>query len=226
MILTCPSCGTRYQTDRARIAPSGCNVRCAKCQTVWFQTALESDVDIDPEISDLPRAAQASTPPGPGAARETGEKRRRGGGIRWALVAVWLGLLGFVGSFVWAAIEYRQEIARVWPQSAALYAYLNLPVNTRGLAFVELNHQKVTEGDGDVLQITGRVVNVADRALPVPEIYVSLHDGEERELYGWTFNSGVTTLAPGQSQAFMTRLPNPPLDSRRADIRFVGDPPR
>jgi hypothetical protein len=135
-------------------------------------------------------------------------------------------LLAGLGGFGWAAVAYRHEIAQVWPQSATLYALINMPVNTRGLAFAELMHAKVAEPEGEVLQISGRVVNVADRELPVPEIYVSLRDVEERELYGWTFTAGVVTLAPGQSREFMTRLPNPPAESRRADIRFVTEAPR
>ena len=222
MILTCPSCGTRYQTDRARIAPPGANVRCAKCQTVWFQAA-ESEVDIDPEPPQVepPPLAPSTSDGSPESAVRRGEERRRG--VRWSLVAGWLILLIFVGGFIWATIAYRHEIARVWPASATLYAYLDMPVNTRGLAFAELSHQTVVEAEGDVLQISGRVVNVADRALPVPEIYVSLRDMEERELYGWTFHSGASVLGPGQSQAFLTRLTDPPAQSRRADLRFVGD---
>ena len=221
MILTCPSCGTRYQTDRARIVPPGSKVRCTKCQTVWFQAA-ESEVEIDPE---LPKPEAEPPPPLADAlpARATrGEKRR--GGIRWALAAGWLILLLFIGGFVWATVAYRHEIARVWPASATLYAFLEMPVNTRGLAFAELTYQTLLEAEGNVLQISGRVVNIADRELPVPEIYVSLRDMGEREIYGWTFQSGASVLAPGQSQAFLTRLPNPPLESRRADLSFAGDP--
>src|ERR1700687_5839812 len=43
MILTCPSCRTRYQADSAHFVTPGRNVRCAKCGHVWFQAAPTPD---------------------------------------------------------------------------------------------------------------------------------------------------------------------------------------
>lgn len=37
MIITCPSCSTRYPVDAASFAPSGRKVRCAKCGHNWHQ---------------------------------------------------------------------------------------------------------------------------------------------------------------------------------------------
>src|SRR5438874_4221047 len=53
MILTCPSCRTRYQTDPARIVAPGRNVRCAKCGEVWFQAApgLDPELEHEPGIT-------------------------------------------------------------------------------------------------------------------------------------------------------------------------------
>jgi predicted Zn finger-like uncharacterized protein len=218
MILTCPSCGTRYQTDRTRIAPPGSNVRCAKCETVWFQAAADAESEFEPETE---RSLKATAPDIQSSEIQDSRPRRREGGIRWALVFGWLLLFGFLSGFVWTAITYRNEIASVWPQSATLYSVIDMPVNTRGLAFADLSQSKIEEADGQVLQISGRVVNVADRELAVPEIRISLRDVEERELYGWTFNAGANILAPGQSHTFTTRLPNPPGEARRADLTFM-----
>ena len=37
MILTCPSCGTRYSVDGAKFPAAGRTVRCAKCGHSWHQ---------------------------------------------------------------------------------------------------------------------------------------------------------------------------------------------
>ena len=63
MILTCPSCSTRYQADSARFVSPGRNVRCAKCGHVWFQTA--PDVEPEPEPVLEPVAAEPPPEPAP-----------------------------------------------------------------------------------------------------------------------------------------------------------------
>lgn len=40
MIITCPSCSTRYPVDAASFTPSGRKVRCAKCGNSWHQNPI------------------------------------------------------------------------------------------------------------------------------------------------------------------------------------------
>src|SRR6185437_10158105 len=57
MILTCPSCGTRYSVDGAKFPSQGRTVRCAKCGHSWHQA---------PEAAPEPEAVQdtsSATPP-------------------------------------------------------------------------------------------------------------------------------------------------------------------
>ena len=71
------------------------------------------------------------------------------------------------------------------------------------------------------LSVSGKVVNVSDRELPVPVIRVVLTDQAKRELYHWTFDVGVPSLKPGAQSPFITRLSSPPPDARNVDIRFA-----
>lgn len=220
MILTCPTCGTRYQTDRTRLAPPGGNVRCAKCLAVWFHAVTEAEDSVESDPGEAPSNPNADAEPAGGnpAAQNVRAENR----TRLALVAGGGALLLFVGAFVWAAIAFRHEIATVWPQSASFYASIKLPVNVRGLAFVDVGFDHVLEDGERVLRVSGRVVNVSEAELVVPEIYVSLRDIDERELYAWTIRMSIAALGPGQSVPFLTRLPNPPPEMRRADLSFVS----
>ena len=55
MILTCPECTTRYQTDASQFAPDGRKVRCAKCGHVWLQ--MPPAPEPEPGLEDISAAA-------------------------------------------------------------------------------------------------------------------------------------------------------------------------
>lgn len=220
MILTCPTCGTRYQTDRARLAPPGGNVRCAKCLAVWFHAVSEAEETPEPDSSEALSANKIADIGLP--ENDIVQSERAANRTRLALVAGWGALLIFMGTFAWAAIAFRHEIATVWPQSSSYYAAINLPVNIQGLALIDIGYDRAVENGESVLRISARVTNVSVAELAVPGIRVSLRDGDERELYSWTINAGVPLLRPGQSQPFLTRLPNPPAEMRGVDLSFVA----
>ncbi len=211
MILTCPSCSTRYQADSARFAPPGRNVRCAKCSHVWFQAAPEHELEPEPE--------RVIAPPEPapaiGASHSPLTGAPPGGfGAEPADDRVFPADEG-------ASVQYRQAIANLWPPSASIYAVIGMPVNVRGIALVDVAYQQAVEDGQQVLSVSGKVVNISDRELPVPVIRVVLTDQAKRELYHWTFDVGVPTLKPGGQSPFVTRLSSPPPDARNVDIRFA-----
>jgi predicted Zn finger-like uncharacterized protein len=230
MILTCPSCGTRYQTAEAQFTPPGRNVRCAKCRHVWFQAAPELETPIEPEPVISPAAPE---PAAAAAALNIGAQtyssdvveeaepppRSRGAGLAQAVG--WLALFVLLGAIGWATITYRETIASVWPPSASLYRALGMPVNVRGVTLTNISYKQEYEGGQPVLSVTGKIVNVSNREQPVPEIRVVLMDDAKRELYHWTFDAGVPTLKPGAETPFTTRLSSPPADARNLNVRFA-----
>lgn len=217
MILTCPSCGTRYQADQTRFVPHGCNVRCAKCGHVWFAAPdAQAAGETEPTAGDI-FASGESEPRAPASA----EPARRAFALSLPLVAGWLILIGAVGAAGWAAVTYRHTVAQLWPQTATVYALIGTPVNMRGLDLTNVTYRQDTEEGQPVLSITGKVVNIANHALPVPQIHVSLSDAAKQELYHWNFDVGVTSLMPGEENPFVTRLTSPPPDTRSVSVRFA-----
>jgi predicted Zn finger-like uncharacterized protein len=229
MILTCPECATRYQTDAANFVPDGRKVRCAKCGHVWFQAAPQPEAEQAVEDESVTTAATAEAPVIPQrdfsetpalAATEAGRApvaERMVLGVGWAV-------LGFVLVGIgWSTFHYRQDIAGLWPQSASFYKAIGATVNTRGIEIETSDRQAhfETEDDQQVLVITGSLVNITSRELSVPPIRVSLMDEGKRELYHWSFEPGVATLHAGQSIAFRTRLPNPPTAMKHIELNFA-----
>lgn len=234
MILTCPECATRYQTDAAAFQPSGRKVRCAKCGHVWFQEPPQPEpAEVEnlppapepeppqPEPHAEPEHAASAVPAAAQAYEEMPPLAHRLPLDKLALAAGWVGLAAAVLVIGWSAVSYRQEIATLWPQSSSLYSALGLKVNARGIAFSDVSRRYETEDDQVVLAVSGDIVNVSKRELPVPQVQVTLTGGDARELYRWNFTPDATTLKPGAHVHFLTRLSNPPGAARHLQLQFA-----
>jgi predicted Zn finger-like uncharacterized protein len=232
MILTCPSCTTRYTVDEAKFPPAGRTVRSAKCGHSWQQSAPEPEPQPAPEPESAPTAEPAGFAAGPATrayaptAQVTPEKPRGQGLQTAAVVAGWAGLIAVVLLIGYSAVRYRQDIAAIWPQSAAIYSGVGLKVNAGGIDFRDVAYKRESEDGQPVLVVTGRIVNLASRALPIPQtVRVTLNDADNRELYHWSFKPTAPTLKAGETLAFRTRLSSPPAAARFAIVTFAKDGP-
>ncbi|HEY8255593.1 MAG TPA: DUF3426 domain-containing protein [Rhizomicrobium sp.] len=245
MILTCPSCGTRYSVDGAKFPSQGRTVRCAKCGHSWHQ-APEAEAESEPQAArdtpPPPPSPEAASGPLPGSAPDpvpepvaasstrayapaaAAEQPRVPLGPKLAVVAGWIGLIVVVLLIGAAAVRYRQDIAVIWPQSAGVYSSLGLKVNASGIDFQAVSYKRETEDNQTVLSVSGTIVNTGSRELPVPQtVRVTLSDAGNRELYHWTFKPNATVLKAGQSVPFTTRLSSPPAAAAHLEVRFAKD---
>lgn len=74
MIISCPSCGARFNLDPAKLLPAGRNVRCAKCEHRWRQMpeghpgGYEEPAEVaapEPPSEPAPPVAESALPPPP-----------------------------------------------------------------------------------------------------------------------------------------------------------------
>jgi predicted Zn finger-like uncharacterized protein len=243
MILTCPQCETRYQADAAKFPAAGRSVRCAKCGNVWHQLGPEPQPDPEAEVvvqePEPPRrpepeiASHIAVAPriaafAPSAELDAGEDNAAepvaapGRGLgRFAVVGGWIVLIGIVLVIGWAGVTFRDSVATWLPQTSSFYAAAGLPVNPQGINFADVAYQTQTEDGQLVLAVTGKIVNRSDHELTVPLVRVALFDMDRHELYHWTFVPGVSTLKPGESAKFRTRLSSPPNGTHNLEIRFA-----
>lgn len=235
MILTCPECATRYQTDASLFTLEGRKVRCAKCGHVWFQAPPQpgpeiAEAAVEPDIEDVAEAPAQHSAFAPSIADDgfapaaspldTTSAPRQWGEVA-TLAVGWAALALIVAAIGWSVVRYRQDIATLWPQTASLYRVMGLAVNTRGLAFQDKSAHYEIQGGQDVLVITGRLVNITSHDLTVPPIRIALIDADRRELYHWSVTPNPGMLGPGQAMPFQTRLPSPPPAARDIELRFA-----
>lgn len=75
MILTCPSCATRYMVDATALGDGGRTVKCVRCGHRWHQTPVEEAAPAAEALAQATEAAPEPEPmpdPEPAVAAETG----------------------------------------------------------------------------------------------------------------------------------------------------------
>jgi predicted Zn finger-like uncharacterized protein len=121
-----------------------------------------------------------------------------------------------------SALTWRVALVRQFPQTASLFSMLGMPVNLRGLSFMDVKSRGEFVDGTMVLVIEGTIVNLTPRALEVPRLRFGLRNGAGHEVYAWTSLPSKTTLGSGDGLAFRTRLASPPGDGRDVIVRFFN----
>jgi predicted Zn finger-like uncharacterized protein len=119
-------------------------------------------------------------------------------------------------------VAARQQVVRVLPQTASLYAAIGLPVNLRGLTFENIQTSREIEDGVPFLVVEGEIVGTTARHTEVPRLRFAVTDGNGREIYAWTAQPSRNLLPPGETLPFRSRLASPPPDASGVTVRFFN----
>jgi hypothetical protein len=150
---------------------------------------------------------------------QTDRKERRTALQRIVSVPVLITVL--VGILL-AALQWRVAMVRHFPQTASLFSMIGMPVNLRGLNFMDVKSRGEFHDGVMVLVIEGTIVNLTPRTLEVPRLRFSLRNGTGHEVYAWTALPSKTLLGSGDGLPFRSRLASPPPDGRDVIVRFFN----
>jgi hypothetical protein len=117
-------------------------------------------------------------------------------------------------------IGSRADIVRVLPQTASLFAAIGLPVNLRGLSFVNVTSAKEAQEDVSVLIVAGDIINNTSVPVEVPRLRLAVRNDAGSEIYTWTALPDRTVVGPGETLPFRSRLASPPAEGRDVVVRF------
>lgn len=221
MIITCPSCDTRYSIPPESLGADGRMVRCSSCGHRWFvghepedaKPQAELDFTLPPleEAPELPPAP----PPAQGRARKPGST---GATVGW--LAVLLVLLILTG-----LVLGRNEVVALMPKAAPIYQRIGLPVIQEiGLELRGVVSERIDgEAGQEILKITGDVTNVAGIERTVPPICVALLDATREEVEVHLVEVPQPVLADGASTRFELEIDAPPADARNFSVTFAVD---
>lgn len=239
MILTCPSCNTRYFAEDDAVGEKGRRVRCAACSHVWFMdpSSNADGANTDrmmpdganvvvkgPTRQEIERArAELRSPPAHEIAKRKRQERERDSRVK-LVAGLWAGTGIAAVALFGAAFLFRSHLVQFWPRSAAAFAAIGAPVNPFGLDFVDVKAERKSVGATQILEIAGSVRNVSKNLRAVPLVRVGLRNPSGKEVYAWSLRLDNAELNPGATASFGTQLESPPLTAFALEVRFEKKP--
>lgn len=228
MIVSCPSCATRYDIDGHNHGNSAFSVSCRHCGHRWKEHPVIDVVAVpsrsvsrvidqrsEPEF-DVQRLVEAAK----NAQEEFAAKRR----LRLKRASGWASLgLFLLAPFVSAALM-PETIVLAAPATAQIYEKLGYSVNIYGLDIRHIEQQNTIVNGAHVLMIKGEISNSTSSVRKIPSLRFALHGDDAKELYVWTLDTSARPLRPGETTSFTTRVASPPELAKNLQIRFAhGD---
>lgn len=223
MILSCPSCKTRYVVPDSAIGPTGRKVRCASCRFSWVQDPAPLDLKeaAPPTPEAGPPASAAPAPrdePPPPPWREPSEpepqadyappaRPRRNWNRTWTIVAVVAAAL-MIGAVL--ALQYFGV-----PESFGIPVRTVSNLDIRGQA-----DRRRLESGNELLAVHGEITNRTDEVQRVPQIRAELRDGQERVVYSWSIAPPVRELQPRGRVPFDSAEMDVPRGGRTLSLSF------
>lgn len=120
-----------------------------------------------------------------------------------------------------ALIGARNEVVRYLPQTASLFAAVGLPVNLRGLKFVDVKIFKEAQDGAETLIVEGAIVSEAGKAIEVPRLRFAARTATGQEVYTWTMPPPRSILGPGERLEFRSQTSAPPAEASDVMVRFL-----
>ena len=185
--------------------------------------SLETGRD-DGETLDDPLSADEPAPipdlfVSPGAPLRRPARRKGGFGL-------WLLFLLFVGAGSAAGLYLLQDevIVRL-PQAAKIYEDLGLRTKIvgAGLAFRNIDSERIIQGDSEVLTVRGVIANMTERSRDVPTLHLVLYDGN-RIVQEKIVQPPQSSLDGKANIGFVLTLDAPDPHATRFEVTFIAVP--
>ncbi len=223
MILTCPSCATRYFVKDGAVPTAGRTVRCASCAEEWRAAPETSPPLTLGAGKGAPSDAVPASSPRAYRARVQAQKQTReavAAGVVWAALSAVFVVLAL------AAVLFRVEVVHAFPRANAAYAAVKMPVNPTGLSLEGVTGGPGLENGRQILLVTGALRNVETGPRRPAPLQVSVFDKAGRRQAVQHVTPAAGEIAPGETRPFRAVFYDPPVDAAEFGVDFAWDAPR
>ncbi len=233
MILTCPSCTTRYLLSAQALAPDGRTVKCSNCAQEWFETPdpdellkkLESDVGQEAALhDDIPDAIKPfneylDEEAKDGQYDKPAVKSKTGGQMTGYLAAAAV----FVASFA-ALMAFSQPIYKAWPASASFYDMLGVSLSVPGEGLV-FDRVKVNALNEHAILIEGAVINRTSEVQALPFIEATIRDKSGNVIDEAIIQAPFDTMDAESGLPFRSTYQGDVMEADHVQLRFLLSAP-
>lgn len=223
IVLSCPSCSTRYRADPQSIGAGGRRVRCASCGHVWTAEAEIPTVSAADQAASAqpdPAAVEAAKKPHK-AFRERQEKKRHTLSVA-AAGGAWGGLVAACALLLACSWVFRVDIVTLWPRASSAYAAVGAQVNPYGFTVGELDIHRDVDHGVPLLVIEGDIHNFDRRARAVPGLHAILRDAHGASVLEWTVSMPAGHVPAGRRRDFRTVVSDPPPDAVEVEVVLMA----
>ncbi len=228
IVLSCPSCTTRYRANPNAIGTNGRRVRCASCGHVWT-AEVEDPGDLPslqpaPPVTPVPPAEEAEGEKKVHTAfRERQEKKRRTLSAA-AAGGAWGGLVAACTLLFVCAWIFRVDVVTMWPRASSAYAAAGATVNPWGFDVGELDVTREVDHGVPLLVVEGDVHNFDRRSRAIPGLRAILRDEHGEAVLEWMISMPAGSLGAGRRQQFRTVVSDPPPDAVEVEVVLMDTP--
>jgi len=253
MILSCPSCSTRFRVADKEFRGEGRKVRCGRCGHTWEEHLAAAPAEPAAPAAPEPEPVIDEPEPEPDFV-PSAEPELVAEAIPDSLLdfdlddddddflidepmitppayhrAGWLAwsIYGALVVILLGGLRFgRDLIVAAWPPAQRLYVTLGIPVDDAadGLVIRELSPTRVMADGEEALVLTGEIVNLSGQVKPVPPLRVELRDAAGADLAQWTFAPYDVNMIPNEIVSFETRYAKPPPAATDIALIFVRQP--
>lgn len=146
--------------------------------------------------------------------------RRKGGGGLWFLFLLFVGAACATGLYL-----LQDEVIARFPQTAKIYEDLGLRTKIvgAGLAFRNIDSERIMQGDSEVLTVRGVIANMTERTRDIPTLHLVLYDGD-RIVQEKVVRPPQSSLDVKASIGFVLTLDAPDPHATRFEVTFIAVP--